>query len=147
MEPLIYNNHGDISIIRTEEEYVRAVLHDSEQIEARCEIFPWDNQGERYYCEHWTIWHKDRYSWHCVSSPIGLCEEEVYAWDRVAHTFDCKGYTGSDNARFEDADSIKAFIAEIENDEEYAEELKFQQAMLAMLEPQTVFSTSQNFEV
>ena len=147
MEPLIYNNAGHISLIRTPDDYVRAVLHDSEAIEARRQIQPWDNQGRPAFYEDWTIWFKDRYSWHCCRMESGLHESEESAWESVMNEFDHKGYTGSDNARFESVDSINDFIAEIKNDEDYAEELKFQQAMLAMLEISPEFSSPQKIEV
>ena len=133
MEPLIYNNNGDISLIRTPEEYVRAVHHDSQ------EVFISEEKGG------FVLNDIDRINGHnTYCCPMDTAEE---AW--ILQMERCKSFdiTGSDNARFEDADSIKAFIAEIEDDPDYAEELKWQYHLLKMLEISPEFSSPQKIEV
>jgi len=127
---LIYNNAGDISIIRNAEDYVMAVLHDSEAVEARCEI---KTPEDMIPYEEWSIWYKDRYSWHSVPTRVH-CPSECDAWKDVMNYFDGKGFAGSDNARFETIESIQDFIDEIKDDPDYAEEVEVQKAMLRMIE-------------
>ena len=104
-QPLAYNNAGSVTIVTSAEDYVRAVLHDAQAVKA-----VQDSDG----C--WSISFKNNAGWNCASR--GLHDSAEEAWESTYQRFMSSGETGSDDACFEDEQSITEFIKDILTDVE-----------------------------
>ena len=99
-KPLAYNNAGWIDIVTSAEEYVRAVLHDAQTVKA-----VQDSDG------FWSISFKNNAGWNGASR--GLHDSAEEAWESTYQRYWLNGETGSDDACFEDEQSLAELIKDI----------------------------------
>ncbi len=104
-QPLAYNNAGSVTIVTSAEDYVRAVLHDAQAVKA-----VQDSDG------FWSINFKTNSGWNSASR--GILETEEEAWESTYQRYSLNGETGSDDATFEDEQSITDLIKDIATDVE-----------------------------
>ena len=99
-QPLAYINAGFATIVTSAESYVREVLHDAQAVKAVQDLNGF-----------WSIDFKTNIGWRSASR--GRLDSEEEAWESTYQRFWLSGETGSDDANFEDEQSIADIIKDI----------------------------------